>query len=96
MTGIHFSEELVASVRRLLDDRRCTEEMRRMAGDVLDLTALLETWPVPRSLKLDDDLQQQVSGLCRLSGGNFCGTQHCVAHDGAGSQLACRIDWATY
>lgn len=66
-----------------------------MAGYVMDLTALLETWPVPRSLKLDDELQREVSGLCGLSGGNLCGTNHCVANDGAGSRRGCRLDWMT-
>lgn len=95
MTSIHFPQEVAANVRRLLDGSNCPEDVRRLAGEVLDLTALLETWPVPRSLNLDDDLQRQISGLCWLSGGNLCGEQQCMAHHGAGSNRTCRIERTT-
>lgn len=95
VTRIDFPQELTAKVRRLLDSRNCPEDVRRLAGDVLDLTALLATWPVPRSLKLDEELRRQISGLCRFSGGSLCGVQQCLAHQGAGSNRPCRIDRTT-
>lgn len=95
VTRIHFPQELAANVRRLLDGRNCPEDVRRLACEVLDLAALLETWPVPRSLNLDDDLQRQISGLCWLSGGNLCGAQQCMAHPDAGDNRTCRIDRTT-
>lgn len=95
MTRVHFPQDIAANVQRLLDSRNCPEDVRRLAGDVLDLTALLATWPVPRSLKLDEELKRQFLRLCRLSGGNLCGTQQCVANDGEGGPPAFRIEWAS-
>ena len=95
MISIHFTPEIAAKVLLLRDDSNCAEEVRRTAGHVMDLTALLEIWLVPGSLKLDDELQREVSRLCRLSGGKLCGTNHCVAHDGAGSHRICQLNWIT-
>ena len=74
--------EAAANARRLVDDRACSDNIRTMAGEVLDLATLLETWPVPRSLNLDQELKRQVLGLCQLSGIALCGTQRCVAAEG--------------
>lgn len=91
MATIHFLREITVKVQRLVDDRDCPEQVRKMAGEVLDLSALLATWPVPRSLKLDEDLKRQCLQLCRISGGALCGTQTCMADDGEGSSAACGI-----
>lgn len=95
MTTIHFLREVTANVQRLVDDHESPEEIRKRAGDVLDLSALLATWPVPRALKLDEELRRQFLGLCRLSGGSLCGTQQCFANDGAGDPPACRMERAS-
>ena len=89
MNRVQLHLEIAASVRRLADDRTHPDDVRRLAGSVLDLSALLETWPVPRSLKLDEELNRQLSELCRLSSGTLCGPRHCPAHDGADSERLC-------
>ncbi len=91
MTTIHFLREVTGNVQRLVADPDCPEKVRKMAADVLDLSALLATWPVPRSLKLDEELKRQCLELCRLSGGALCATQTCMAADGEGSRAACGI-----
>ena len=95
MTTIHFQREVTANIQRLVEDRELPEDIRKRAGDVLDLSSLLATWPVPRSLKLDEELKRQFLGLCRLSGGSLCGTQQCFANDGEGVPPACRIEWGS-
>lgn len=95
MISINLSDEVAIRVRRILDDRNCSGEIARIAGEVLDLTVLLETWPVPRSSNLDEDWRRKVSELCRLFGGNLCGAQQCTAHQDIESDLLCGISRTT-
>lgn len=84
-------QEVSANARHLVENRGCADQVYRMAGDVLDLAALLETWPVPRSLNLDQYLKRQIAELCRLSGAALCGTRGCIATDAEGCTTACSI-----
>ena len=74
-----------------LRDERVVALGALAAGAAHELGTPLATWPVPRSLKLDEELKRQCLELCRLSGGALCGRPTCIAEDGEGSGAACGI-----
>ncbi|MDO8933908.1 MAG: hypothetical protein Q7U97_16065, partial [Rhodocyclaceae bacterium] len=65
--------------------------IRKMAGDVLDLSLLMTTWPVPAALNLGADLQRRLFGLCSRSGIALCDAQHCLTPAGAADSAACDV-----
>lgn len=78
-------QDVAVGARRIVGDRAVTDEVRRLAGDIADIAALLETWPVSRTvaMELDRELRGRVPGLCRATGSAFCGAPTCAALDAA-------------
>ena len=82
---------LAVEAQLLADDSARSSHIRTSAREVLDLAALLETWPVRRSLNLDDDLKRKTLRLCQQSGIALCAKQRCLAAESADSNLNCSI-----
>lgn len=93
MTG--SLRDVAANSRRLAGNGSYSAQIRDMASEVLDLSELMETWPVPPSLKLDEELKHKVSALCRRSRIALCGSSqhHCGSAQGTAS-VFCRIQIA--
>ena len=92
MTMIYtLHPEFSAKARQLADDGARSSHIRTSAREVLDLAALLETWPVRRELNLDEDLKRQTLGLCQLSGVALCGKRRCMAAESTDSNVPCSI-----
>jgi len=91
MTTKSVLQEISVNLERLAGDHERSAGIRKMAGDALDLTALMTSWPVPRSLNLDADLRRQLAGLCRQSGVAVCGMPQCMVQGVAAGDAACRV-----
>lgn len=91
MTYPDYLREVSAKARRLADDHACPEDIRKMAGEVVDLSALMATWPVPPALNLDEELKRRLLGLCRQSGNALCGMRRCLAKDSATGGSGCDL-----
>lgn len=78
MTRNGFLHVVSANAQRLVDDQTCPDDVRAMAGEIMDLSTLMATWPIPPSLNLDEDLKHGLFQLYRQSGIALCNTQRCL------------------
>lgn len=83
--------EVSESVRSLAGEAGRPASVREQAQAVRDLLELMALWPVPSSLRLEEDISIRLSGLCRSSGIALCRTRPCAVSREGDSAARCPV-----
>jgi len=89
--GLAAWSELAAAIEALRSSDSATAEVRSMAAATRDLLQLVATWPVPRKLRLDEELAGLLFGLCEQVERALCDEAYCPAQCRHRADAACRL-----